>query len=148
MSMGPVGINNLVSIVSLASRSTVCPEESSNLLLTVRPHPFHNELSQLSVYLLLVPFTAPAVGAFVRIRHLPGHIFSPGRSLIPVCIQKAKSGLSLAPSAWATLAGPLIHNRPTLSRAQNTSSPSAKIWRSRRQPQTRWGDFFFVSSIH
>jgi len=52
----------------------------------------------LSVDLLLAPFTALAVGAFVGIRHVPGHVFSPGRSLLPVRIKKAKSGLSLAPS--------------------------------------------------
>ena len=100
MSIGPVRINNLVPIVSLASRSTVCPEESFNLLLTVRPHPFFfNELSQLSVDLLLPAFTTLAVGPLVRVRQLPGDVLSPGPALFALGIDKSKSGPALAPGA-------------------------------------------------
>jgi hypothetical protein len=56
----------------------------------------------LSVDFLLAPFTALAVWAIVRIRHVPGNVFSPGRSLLPVQVNKAKGGLSLAP-------GTLLH---------------------------------------
>jgi hypothetical protein len=96
--MRPVSIKAWITIK--CSSSSVGPEDSLIRLSTVRSHPFHNELSQLSVDLFLAPFTALSSWAIVRIRHVAGSVFSPGSSLLPVRRKIAKSSQSLAPGTF------------------------------------------------
>jgi hypothetical protein len=101
--MGPVSINVRIPVIGPTSSRSVDPEEPFNLLPTVPPHPFHNEVSQLPVDFLLAAFAALAVRAIIRVWQVPGDVFSPRFPLLTLNVNEMKRSPALSPGPFLYL---------------------------------------------